>query len=184
MSEQGLPFGFDTYGTSKGGLVVGAKYKSADSGKTYRFCQAHTTFVGSALVATATQHDPVVQVGTTIGVATDDVSAGLSTTNPICLGVPTSACPVSTGSVTYYFWALTNGLLTTTDTGSTLTSIAMNNDDDAAAGDAIIMTSTDAACNTIASGSASGDVRQVGFAIVGVTAGTNLTTGVFVRTVF
>ena len=147
MSEQGLPFGFDTYGTSKGGLVVGAKYKSADSGKTYRFCQAHTTFVGSALVATATQHDPVVQVGTTIGVATDDVSAGLSTTNPICLGVPTSACPVSTGSVTYYFWALTNGLLTTTDTGSTLTSIAMNNDDDAADGNVAILGS-DGAANT------------------------------------
>lgn len=180
MSEIGIPFGFYKYGTSTGGLKVGTKYRDAGTGKWFRLCQAHTTLVGSTLVSTTTQMDPVVQVGaTTPGLATDDVSAGLDATHPHCLGVPTSACPVSTSSTTYYFWAQTDGPLHTTLTGSTFGSIKMNNDDDAAVGDTIIMTSTDAACNTVASGTAGVTKKTVGYIYVAVAASTDLVSGVF-----
>ena len=189
MSDKGFPFPFTTYGTSKGGLVVNRVYTDPRSGSEFRFCQAHTTFVGSTLVATATQHDPVVQVGAaTPGLATDDISAGLDATNGFCLGVPTSACPVSTATVTYYFWAQTkgwgyrphatlNGEFTTT-----LLSIKMNNDNDAAIGDTIILTSTDASCNTVATGTAGVTQKTVGTVLVAVDAATDLVTGVYINT--
>lgn len=180
MSEIGIPFGFDTYGTKKGGLVVGSKYKSVDSGKVYRFCQNHTaSAVGSAIVA----YSPVAQLGAvTVGIATDDVSAGLSATHPICLGVATSACPVSTASITYYFWAQTDGPLHTSDTGTTFASITMNNDDDAAIGDTIIMTANDNLADTVGVGTAAASCKSVGTVLVAVVASTNLVTGVLLRT--
>ena len=184
MSETAIPFPFYTYGSSTGGLKVGAVYKDRGTGKKFRFCQAHTTFVGSTLVATATQFDPVVQVGAGVsaqGVASDDVSAGLDATNPFCLGVPTSACPVSTSSTTYYFWAQTFGYLHTTLAGGTFASIKMNNDNDAAIGDTIIMTSTDASCNTIATGTVGISQKAVGYILVAVVASTDLVTGVFLN---
>ena len=186
MSEIAIPFPFTTYGTKKGGCVVGRVYPDVDSGKKFRFCQAHTTLVGTVLVATATQFDPVVQVGaTTWGLATDDVSAGLDATNPFCLGVPTSACPVSTSSITYYFWAQTEGWLHTVSAGAfttTLGSIKMNNDNDAAIGDTIIMTSTDASCNTVATGTAGVTQKAVGHGLIAVVAATDLVTGVWINT--
>lgn len=177
-----LPFNFYTYGTTKGGCIVGKVYEDHETGKKFRFCQAHTTLVSTVLVSTATQFDPVVQVGTaTWGLATDDVSAGVSATNPICLGVPTSACPVSTSSITYYFWAQTDGPIHTTLTGSTYAAIKMNNDDDAAIGDGIIMTSTDASCNTIAGSTGAQCASTVGYCLVAVTAATNLVSGVYAK---
>jgi hypothetical protein len=184
MSEAAIPFPFYSYGTSRGGLKVGSIYTDKGTGKRFRLCQAHTTLVGSVLVATATQFDPVVQIGAGVGsfgVASDDVSAGLDATNPFCLGVPTSACPVSTSTITYYFWAQTFGYLHTTLAGGTFASIKMNNDDDAAIGDTIIMTSTDAACNTIATGTVGISQKAVGYVLVAVAASTNLVTGVFLN---
>ena len=179
MQTTAIPFGFYTYSSDKGGLTVNKKYQDGATGKWFRLCQAHTTLVGTTLVAPATQFDPVVQVGSaTNGLATDDVSAGLDATNPHCLGVPTSACPVSTSTTTYYFWAQTDGPLHTTLDGSTYASIKMNNDNDAAIGDTIIMTSTDASCNTIATGTVGTLKGQVGRALVAVVAATDLVTGV------
>lgn len=183
--SKGLPFPFTTYGSNKGGLVVGRVYEDAKTGGKFRLCQAHTTLVGSTLVATATQHDPVVQVGaTTFGLATDDISAGLDATHPFCLGIPTSACPASTASITYYFWAQVGGVCyrpsaTVYGAFSTdLVSVKMNNDDDAAIGDTIILTSTDAAANTVATGTAGVSKKTVGYALAAVAASTDLVTGV------
>lgn len=179
MSELLAGFDFFTYYTQTNGLQVGKVYQDAGTGKEFRFCQAHTTLVGSVLVVT----NPVVQVGTTtIGLATDDVSAGLDATHPFCLGVPTSACPVSTSSTTYYFFAQVSGPWHTTLTGTTYGSILMNNDNDAAVGDTIIMTSTDASCDTVATGTAGVTKKTVGYVLVAVVAATDLVTGVWLNT--
>lgn len=164
------------------GLTVGAIYEDAGTGKRFRFCQAHTVLVGATTNATAaTQFDPVVQVGTTWGVATDDVSAGLDATHPFCLGLPTSQCPKSTSTDTYYFFAQVFGPVHTTLTGSTFASVKMNTDDDAAIGDTIIMTSNDAAANTVATGTAGYTQKVVGKVLVAVTSATDLVTGVFAQ---
>lgn len=180
MATVKLPFGFYDYGTDKGGLVVGRVYEHAKTGKKFRFCQASTTMVGATTNATsATQFDPVVQIGAvTFGLATDDISAGLDATHPFCLGLPTSQCPKSTSSVTYYFWAQVGGWVHTTLTGSTFASVKMNNDDDAAVGDTIILTSSDAAANTVATGTAGVTKKSVGYVLVAVVAATDLVTGV------
>ena len=181
----GLPFDFYTNGTNKGGLTVGRQYQDDETGKWFRFCQAHTTLVGTTLVAgnsATSPNEPVVQVGTaTYGLATDDVSAGLDATNPFFLGIPTSACPVSTATVTHYFWAQTKGPFHTTLAGTTYGSITMNGDDDAAIGDTIIMTSSDASCNTVATGTAGYTQKAVGQVLVAVVAATNLVPGVLVN---
>lgn len=181
-----LPFGFGTYGTSKGGCVVGKVYEQPETGKKFRFCQAHTTLVGTTLVSTATQWDPVCQVGAaTFGLATDDVSAGLDATHPFCLGTPTSACPVSTSTVTYYFWAQVGGWLHTVDNGefgtwtTTKASVKTDAGDDITLGDTLIMTSADAAVDRVASGTAGISKKAVGYALVADTDATDLVTGVW-----
>ena len=185
MSAEGITFDFYTYGTTKAGCVVGRQYQDVQTGKWFRFCQAHTTLVGTALVAgnsATSANDPVVQVGTaTYGLATDDVSAGLDATHPFFLGIPTSACPVSTATITYYFWAQTKGQFHTTLTGTTYGSITMNADDDAAIGHTVIMTANDAACDTVATGTAGYTQKAVGQVLVAVVAATNLVPGVLVN---
>mgnify|MGYP001615725554 CR=1 FL=1 len=186
MSEIAIPFPFTTYGTKKGGLNVGQVYRDMDSGKAFRFCQCDTSIVGTVLVATATQFDPVVPVGsTTWGLATDDISDGLDATHPFCLGVPTSACPVSTSTITYYFWAQVEGWLHTVSAGAFTTTkgaIKMNTDDDAAIGHTIILTANDAAADTVATGTAGVTQKAVGYVMVAVVAATDLVPGVWINT--
>lgn len=132
-NDAGIPFPFTTYGTSKGGLTVGRVYEDAESGKRFRFCQAHTVVIGGS-ATTITLYAPVCQVGAvTVGIATDDISEGLDASNPIPLGFATSACPKSTSTVTYYFWAQTYGFVHTVASGvftTTLAGVPKDTDDD------------------------------------------------------
>lgn len=175
---------FAYYSGNTVGLTRGAVYEDLGTGKRFRWCQAYTTLVSTTLNPTSSsQWDPVVQILTTPasnwGIATDDVSAGLDATHPFCLGLPTSQCPVSTSSTTYFFFAQVFGVCHTTLTGTTFASVKMNNDNDAAIGDTIIMTSTDAACDTVATGTAGMSKKVVGYALVAVVASSDLVTGVY-----
>lgn len=173
----GIPFPFTTYGTTKGGCIVGKVYPDHETGKRFRFCQAHTAMIGTSGTA-MTQYAPAVQVGaTTFGIGTDDVSAGLDADNPIPLGLSTSACPESTSTVTYYFWAQTFGFMHTTLAGTTLASVPTNGDDDITLGDSIITAgTTDAAVNSVAAATATDASRYIGWAVADDTDGTNVVT--------
>ena len=105
-----LPFAFDTYGTDKGGAVVGKVYEDHNTGYKYIFCQAHTVLTNDT---TAIGEIAVQQSATAKGVATNRATGSLDATYPIALGVITSVCPESTATTTYYFWALKEGYVAT-----------------------------------------------------------------------
>lgn len=108
--ESGIPFPFTTYGTKTGGLKVGQEVTDESTGYVYVFCQADTTCTNDTFAA----GEFAVQVSATQrGICSNRATGSLDATYVMALGVVTSACPESTATVTYYFWALKRGYTAT-----------------------------------------------------------------------
>lgn len=161
MEVSGIPF--DGYATSLHGMKLGTVMKDEETGKRFQLVQMHTAAaVGSAVVQGTSICAYVDLDAYTV---TDDVSATLETTHPRVAGFAGSACPVSTGSVTYYFWVQIDGPVHTTLTGTTLATIVTNGDNDITDGDALILTATDNTVDSVAAGTASDVSKTCGYAI-------------------